>query len=156
MIMSPAQLDKLGANFGTNPVCVGPFKFVERVAQDRIVLQKSDLYYAKDKVHLDKIIYKPIPDGNIRVANLRSGDIQVSDQLQPSGKVAGPLANDPRVRKALELSIDRDALNKVVFSGLYEPTCSPIPLNSPYATRGCRSAHSTTSTRPSSCSPRPG
>ncbi len=173
MIMSPAQLDKLGDKFGTSPVCVGPFKFVERVAQDRIVLAKSDLYYDKDKVHLDRIVYKPIPDANIRLANLRSGDVQVSDQIQPSdvravqsdsslqlltagslgyqgitinlgntrglppaptGKVPGPLANDPRVRHAFELSLDREALNKVVFNGLYEPTCSPIPLNSPYAT----------------------
>ena len=173
MVMSPAQLDKLGDKFGTNPVCVGPFKFKERVAQDRIVLDKSDLYYDKDKVHLDQVIYKPIPDDNIRLANLRSGDIQVSDQIQPTdvpavqrdsalqlitagslgyqgisinlhntkglppaptGKVDGPLANDPRVRHAFELAIDREALNKVVFNGLYEPTCSPIPLNSPYAT----------------------
>jgi peptide/nickel transport system substrate-binding protein len=173
MVMSPAQLDKLGDKFGTNPVCVGPFKFVERVAQDRIVLEKSDQYYDKDKVHLDKIIYKPIPDENIRLANLRSGDIQVADAIQPSdvpsvrndsslqlitagslgyqgitinlnntkglspaptGKVAGALAGDPKVRQAFELSLDREALNKVVFNGLYEPTCSPIPLNSPYAT----------------------
>jgi peptide/nickel transport system substrate-binding protein len=172
MVMSPAQLDKLGDKFGTNPVCVGPYKFVERVAQDRIVLQKSDLYYDKDKVHFDKIIYKPIPDENIRLANLRSGDIQVADQVAPTdvaavrgdsslqlleagslgyqgitinlnntkglppaptGKVNSPLAGDPRVRHAFELSLDREALNKVVFNGLYEPTCSPIPLNSPYA-----------------------
>jgi peptide/nickel transport system substrate-binding protein len=173
MVMSPAQLDKLGDKFGTSPVCVGPFKFTERVAQDRIVLEKSDQYYAKDKVHFDKIIYKPIPDDNIRLANLRSGDIQVADQIQPTdvpsvqsdsslqlistgslgyqgitinlnntkglppaptGKVAGALASDPRVRHAFELSLDREALNKVVFNGLFEPTCSPIPLNSPYAT----------------------
>lgn len=172
MVMSPAQLDKLGDKFGTNPVCVGPFKFTERVAQDRIVLEKSDQYYDKAKVHLDKIIYKPIPDQNIRLANLRSGDVQVAEAIQPSdvpsvrndsslqlitagslgyqgitinlnntkglppaptGKVAGALASDPKVRQAFELSIDRETLNKVVFNGLYEPTCSPIPLNSPYA-----------------------
>jgi peptide/nickel transport system substrate-binding protein len=52
----------------------------------------------------------------------------------PTGKVAGALASDPRVRHAFELSLDREALNKVVFNGLFEPTCSPIPLNSPYAT----------------------
>jgi peptide/nickel transport system substrate-binding protein len=173
MVMSPQQLDKLGDKFGTNPVCVGPYKFVERVAQDRIVVQKSDQYYAKDKVHLDRIVYKPIPDENIRLANLRSGDIQVADQVQPSdvasvrndsnlqlitagslgyqgisinlnntkglypapsGKVPGALASDQKVRQAFELSLDREALNKVVFNGLFEPTCSPIPLNSPFAT----------------------
>jgi peptide/nickel transport system substrate-binding protein len=173
MVMSPAQLDKLGDKFGTNPVCVGPFKFSSRVAQDRIELVKSDQYYDKAKVHLDKLIFKPIPDDNIRLANLRSGDVQVADQIQPSdvasvrsdsnlqlitagslgyqgisinlnntkglfpaptGKVPGALAGDPRVRRAFELSLDREALNKVVFNGLYEPTCSPIPLNSPFAT----------------------
>jgi peptide/nickel transport system substrate-binding protein len=173
MIMSPKQLDKLGKDFGKEPVCVGPFRFAERVAQDRIVLEKSQSYYAKDQVHLDKVTYKPITDENIRLANLRSGDIQVADQIQPTdvpsvqrdsnlqlitagslgyqgitfnvgntkglppapaGKAPGPLAGDQRVRQAFELSIDRDALNKVVFNGLYEPTCSPIPLNSPFAT----------------------
>ncbi|HVD14359.1 MAG TPA: ABC transporter substrate-binding protein, partial [Actinomycetota bacterium] len=44
MIMSPKQLDKLGNDFGKEPVCVGPFRFVERVAQDRIVLEKSQSY----------------------------------------------------------------------------------------------------------------
>lgn len=173
MIMSPKQLDKLGEKFGNDPVCVGPFKFVERVAQDRIVLEKSQSYYAKDQVHLDKVIYKPIADENIRLANLRSGDLQVADQIQPTdvpsvqrdsklqlitagslgyqgitfnvgntkglppapaGRAPGALADDKRVRQAFELSIDRDALNKVVFNGLYQPTCSPIPLDSPYAT----------------------
>jgi peptide/nickel transport system substrate-binding protein len=172
MIMSPAQLDKLGADFGDQPVCVAPFKFVERVAQDRIVVEKSQEYYDKAKVHLDRIVYKPIPDENIRLANLRSGDIQVADQVQPTdvpavqsdsslklitsgslgyqgitinvananglppaatGKVEGALAADPRVRRAFELSLDRETINKVVFNGLYEPTCSPIPLNSPFA-----------------------
>ena len=173
MVMSPKQLDKLGADFGSEPVCVGPFRFAERVAQDRIVLEKSQSYYAKDQVHLDKLVYKPITDENIRLANLRSGDVQVADQIQPTdvpgvqrdsslqlivagslgyqgitfnvgntkglppapaGKAAGALAADPRVRQAFELSLDRETLNKVVFNGLYEPTCSPIPLNSPYAT----------------------
>ncbi len=43
MIMSPAQLAKLGANFGQEPVCVGPFSFVSRQAGNQIVLKKSTL-----------------------------------------------------------------------------------------------------------------
>ena len=38
-----------------------------------------------------------------------------------------PLANDPRVREAFELSIDREALNQVAWDGLYPPGCTPIP-----------------------------
>ena len=173
MIMSPSQLEQLGEDFSDEPVCVGPFSFVERVAQDRIVLERSEHYYARDRVHLDRIVYRPITDDSIRLANLRSGDVQVVDQVQPTdvpsaqqdaslqliatsslgyqgitinvananglppappGEVPGPLANDARVRQAFELSLDREALNRVVFGGLYEPTCSPIPLTSPYAT----------------------
>src|SRR5438046_223551 len=58
MIMSPAQLDKLGDKFATNPICVGPFTYQNRVAGDSITVVKSPYYYAKKKVHLSKIIFK--------------------------------------------------------------------------------------------------
>ncbi|HEX7928401.1 MAG TPA: ABC transporter substrate-binding protein, partial [bacterium] len=44
MMMSPAALEKLGDKFGTAPVCVGPWKFTERVPQERIVLDRSEFY----------------------------------------------------------------------------------------------------------------
>lgn len=44
-----------------------------------------------------------------------------------------PLAGDPRLRQAFELSLDRNVINKVVFDGAYVPDCSPIPPNSPWA-----------------------
>ncbi|UUN30182.1 ABC transporter substrate-binding protein [Streptomyces sp. FIT100] len=83
MVMSPAALKKYGKNFTNHPSCVGPFRFVERVGGDRIVLAKDPHYYDADRVHLDQVVYKPIPDGNVRLANLRSGDIQIGDQMGP-------------------------------------------------------------------------
>ncbi|WP_234018856.1 MULTISPECIES: ABC transporter substrate-binding protein [unclassified Streptomyces] len=83
MVMSPTALKKYGKNFTNHPSCVGPFKFAERVGGDRIVLTKDAHYYDADAVHLDKVIYKPIPDGGVRLANLRSGDVQVGDQMSP-------------------------------------------------------------------------
>ncbi len=83
MVMSPAALKKYGKNFTNHPSCVGPFTFVERVGGDRIVLAKDKNYYDADDVHLDKVVYKPIPDGSVRLANLRSGDVQVGDQMVP-------------------------------------------------------------------------
>ncbi|MFJ8885197.1 ABC transporter substrate-binding protein [Streptomyces sp. NPDC102402] len=83
MVMSPAALKKYGKNFTNHPSCVGPFRFVERVGGDRIVLRKDPNYYDAGKVHLDGVVYKPIPDGNVRLANLRSGDLQVGDQMAP-------------------------------------------------------------------------
>src|SRR5262249_40178143 len=75
MIMSPQALDKLGANFGTDPVCVGPFMFKERAAGDHITLVRSPYYYARSKVHLDSIVYRIIDDPSARAQNLRAHEI---------------------------------------------------------------------------------
>lgn len=84
MIMSPAQLEKVGDDFGDDPVCVGPFNFVERVPQDRIIVEKSDEYYAADEVNLDRIVYRIIVDSNVRLSNLRSGDVHMAERLAPT------------------------------------------------------------------------
>ncbi|MEV4754970.1 ABC transporter substrate-binding protein [Micromonospora sp. NPDC049559] len=170
MIMSPAALAAEGDNFGAKPVCVGPFSFVSRTSGSEIVVQKSDKYYNKDQVKLDKIVYKIITDSNVRAANLRSGDLQVAERLATNdvpafqadskfkllvggglsyqgitlnafnvagtdkapGTVNTPLGKSVQLREAFELSLDRDTINKVVFNGLYEADCNPLPMNSPY------------------------
>ena len=43
-----------GDKFGAKPVCSGPFRFVERVAQDRIVLERYPNYWNKGEIHVDK------------------------------------------------------------------------------------------------------
>lgn len=172
MIMSPQQLEALGEDFGNEPVCVGPFSFVERVAQDRIVVEKSEHYYGRDAVHLDRVIWRAIPDANIRMANLRSGDVDVIEEVAPTDvpalerddelvllssssigyqgitvnvlnangisgekeQVPGALAADPQVRHAFSYAIDRETLNRIVFNGLYESACGPIPPTSEFAT----------------------
>ena len=165
MPLSPTAVNKLGEKFGTAPVCVGPWQFAERVAQDRIVVEKSTHYFDPSQAKFDKIIFRIIPDDNVRLANLKSGDIDIMHQVSPTdataikregrfelsnvtglgydgitinlrnktgkqnppGDLGTPLANDPRVREALELSIDREALNQVAWDGLYTPGCTPIP-----------------------------
>ncbi len=81
MIMSPTELEKSGDEFGEHPVCVGAFKFVERVPQTSITVERDPLYYDAENVHLDSITYRIITDASIRAANLRSGDVQVADTL---------------------------------------------------------------------------
>src|SRR5207253_643310 len=88
MIMSPKALNDLGDKFATNPVCVGPFQYKERVAGDHITLTKSQDYYDKAKVHLDTIVFKIITDPSARSQNLRSGDIDVEDRI-PSTELQG-------------------------------------------------------------------
>jgi peptide/nickel transport system substrate-binding protein len=50
-----------------------------------------------------------------------------------NGAIAkNPFGTDKRVRQAFELAIDRDAINQVVFNGLYAPNNQPFPPISPY------------------------
>ena len=84
MMVSPKAAQAEGDKFGTKPVCSGPFKFVERVAQDRIVLEKYAGYWNKDAIHFDKIVYTPIPDATVRLANLRSGQLDFIERVASS------------------------------------------------------------------------
>src|SRR6202167_1292130 len=54
MIVSPKAAQAAGDKFGEHPVCAGPFKFAERVAQDRIVLDRFTDYWNKDAIHFDR------------------------------------------------------------------------------------------------------
>src|SRR4051812_18271562 len=68
MIMSPAQLDKLGDKFSDNPVCVGPFQFVSRSEGNQIVLKKAANYYDAAKVKLNQLVFKIIEEPSARAS----------------------------------------------------------------------------------------
>jgi peptide/nickel transport system substrate-binding protein len=84
MIMSRAQLAKLGANFAQEPICVGPFMYDNRVAGDSITVVRSPYYYDKKKVHLDKIVFKVENDAAAAVAALKAGDLHALDLVSPT------------------------------------------------------------------------
>ncbi len=98
MMVSPKAATAAGEKFGANPVCTGPFKFSERVAQDRIVLERYPNYWNKGQVFLDKITYLPIVDSTVRLANLKSGQLDMIERMAPSD-VAG-LKSDSRFKIA--------------------------------------------------------
>ena len=163
MMVSPKASEAAGDKFGLKPVCAGPYKFVERVQQDRIVVEKFADYWNKDNVFIDKITYLPIVDGTVRLANLRSGGLDLIERvlatdiktvrdnpklklskavslgylgltmnLANGAKANTPFAKDARVRRALELSIDRDAINQVVFNGEFVPGNQWVSPQNPY------------------------
>ncbi|MBX6743759.1 MAG: ABC transporter substrate-binding protein [Acetobacteraceae bacterium] len=163
MILSPKAAEAAGRDFGTRPVCAGPFRFVERVAQERIVVERFPEYWDAGRIHIQRVTYLPIPDNTVRLANLQSGAIEFGERMEPDDvkTVRGnrnlrvvaveelgyqgitinigngprsetPMGRDARVRAAFELSIDRDALNQVVYEGMYTPTRQPIPPANPY------------------------
>ncbi len=98
MMVSPKAAQAGGANFGTKPVCSGPFKFVERVAQDRMVFERYANYWNKSAIHFDKIVYTPIPDATVRLANLRSGQLDFVERVASSDMEA--IKKDKRLKSA--------------------------------------------------------
>jgi peptide/nickel transport system substrate-binding protein len=84
MMVSPKAANANPTNFGTKPVCSGPFQFTERVAQDRIVLERFPNYWNKAEIHFDKVVFLPIVDSTVRLANLRSGQLDFIERLAPS------------------------------------------------------------------------
>lgn len=146
IMYSPAAIEKLGENLGREPVCAGPYKFVERVAQDRIVLEKDPSYFDAAKYSFDRVIFRIIPDDAVRLANLQSGEIDIMEKLDPSNAAmigedkslqilpitvlnnqtlvlnfnkAGPMQN-PKIREAFEYALDRQAIVDVAFAGVYQ------------------------------------
>jgi peptide/nickel transport system substrate-binding protein len=162
MMVSPKAATEAGDKFGLKPVCAGPYRFVERVQQDRIIVEKFADYWNKDNVHIDRITYLPIVDATVRLANLKSGGLDLLERLLATDikevrgdsklklasvvelgyqgltlnvgndKTGGALSKSAKVRQALSLAIDRDALNQVVFNGEFVPGNQWINPEHPY------------------------
>jgi peptide/nickel transport system substrate-binding protein len=162
MMVSPKAAKEEGDKFGLHPVCAGPYKFVERVQQDRIVFEKFADYWNKDNVFIDRVVYLPIVDATVRLANLKSGGLDLIERVLATDikavradsrlklstalglgylgltiniakdKNKGPLSQSEKVRQALELSIDREAINQVVFNGEFTPGNQWVSPEHPY------------------------
>jgi peptide/nickel transport system substrate-binding protein len=162
MMVSPKAAKEAGDKFGLHPVCAGPYKFVERVQQDRIVFEKFADYWNKDNVFIDKIVYLPIVDATVRLANLKSGGLDLMERVLATDikdvradpnivlttapelgylgltinikndKSKGALSQSEKVRQALDFAIDREALNQVVFNGEFTPGNQWVSPQHPY------------------------
>ncbi len=122
----------------------GPFKLSEWVPQSRIVVEKSDTYWDRENVTLDKVIYYPIEDQNAEMKRYRSGELDftyevpndqirwIRENLAEEFIVANylgtyyygfnteqpPFKDNLPLRKALSMAINREILTeKVVTAG---------------------------------------
>jgi peptide/nickel transport system substrate-binding protein len=129
MVLSPTQLDKLGDKFATNPVCVGPFMYQNRVAGDSITVVKSPYYYDKKDVHLDKIVFKVENDAAAAAAALKAGDLQALDAIDNTQLQGIVHTSSLRVVKVTGLGYQGLTLNIGNKNGLlkgYSNTGTPI------------------------------
>lgn len=143
-------------NSGTAAIGTGPFRFVEWVAGDRLVLDRNDDYWG-EKPQFDRVVIKFIKSDAARVAALLSGDVDFIDNVPTvdidrlknedgvnvvdsisnriiflhmdhdrsdspfvkangGGKIDNPL-RDQRVRKAISMAINRQAIVDRVMAG---------------------------------------
>jgi len=141
MIVSPAAVELHGDEFTSNLVGAGPFKFVDHIRDDRVLLVRNDDYFREGLPYLDQIIVRPFVDGESRVINLKSGALDMIytipgkdlEELQtyPGVVVASvpglgyssmyintkseALGNAYR-RQALNYCVDRDIIINTVFA----------------------------------------
>jgi len=152
MMVSKAAVEKLKDDFARNPVGTGPFQFVEWVKDDHLKIKRFDGYWDKDKVYLDEILYRPIPDSSVRFTAMRTGQIDVMHQIHPKDIAAAKTERGLKVsdipslwwqaihlntqvapfttkalRQALWYAVDRSVIQRVVYQGHGSPAWSPFP-----------------------------
>lgn len=163
IMVAPKVAEKEGARFGLHPVCAGPFTMVKRVPEQEIVMDRYPGYWDAKSIHFNQLIYVPIVNSEVRLANLQSGAVNMVEYIVPTDVPAvkkdpklklamswspgyegitfntghGPMAKSPigesaDLRRAFDISIDRTALIKVVYNGLFTPIAQANPPGSPF------------------------
>jgi len=160
MMVSIKAAEAAGDDFARNPVGTGPFKFVEWLKDDRLVVRKFDQYWEKDRdgvqlPYLDEVTYRPIPDGNQRLTSVRTNTVDIIDFPNSKDIPTMRTSQDPKyleipglafryimfnterapfdnkaVREAVAWSLDREAINKAVFFDAGQAAQQAIPPSS--------------------------
>jgi len=133
---SPTNFKRWGNDgLADHPVGTGPFKFVERVHGQRIVLERNEQYWGT-KPYIDRVIFRILPDPATRVAALKAGELDIAaappDAIEPLRKAGFTILTnsnipavwyfevnarnkymqDPRVRRAVAMAINREGMCK--------------------------------------------
>jgi peptide/nickel transport system substrate-binding protein len=147
----PPEVD---ADLEKKPIGSGPFQFVEWVPNDHITLQRFPGYFEKDVAKVDKLVFKIIPDPQVAITNLQAGAIDgildlplaqastfksstaVKAVIQSTssihiielmGKNSEPIRSSAKVRQALAMCLDKDAVQKIAFAGEGRQKWSWVP-----------------------------
>jgi peptide/nickel transport system substrate-binding protein len=143
-------------DFSKAPVGTGPFKFVERVFGERIVLEKNANYWDPARTpKYDRLIFRPIVDVSAREQALVTGAVDIAATPSPDNTklleqqgftiVTGVVPTvyviwlnmkekalaDVRVRKAIAMALDRDGLSNKLRKGQAIPAYSILNVGGP-------------------------
>ena len=137
MMISPKAAKAMSpAEFGAKPVCSGPFTFVERVPQEKVVVKKFDKYWNAANIHFDQITYITMPDSVVRFSNVQSGQLDIGVGILATDIKRGEA--DPRIKMYSTPGLGFDFLH--INVGLGAPEHRPAGDQSE-ASRGARAFH---------------
>jgi ABC-type transport system substrate-binding protein len=162
-----ADPDWLESGAKDHPIGTGPFVFDQWVPDNKLVVTKNPDYWQTDEQgtrlpYLDRVEFRPLPDGSSRAASLQAGGIDAmmtsdSDQIVRFKELAdkgdfqlfndtkgetveafiqlntmAPPFDDPNARRALALATDTKSYVDIETRGLNEPAKGPFPPSSPW------------------------
>ena len=139
-------------HFLDNPIGTGPFQFVEWVRDDRIVFDVYEDYFAGKNEDWDKLVFRVIPENSTRVSELLTGGVDLAVNIPPADwervddnegtylsqetsnrtlmiflrSTDGYPTADQRVREALDLAIDNQAIVDSLLGGAGTPTITRV------------------------------
>ena len=151
LIVSPTAVEKYGKDFGRNPVGTGAYRFAEWQSNARVVVEKNPDWWGGEP-GLEAVVFRPITDGNTRLAEMMAGGLDVMVETPPDAlaqfrddpNVAvheqagphlwflilnakeGPFA-DKRVRQAANYAVNKSALVDAVLQGTADVAAGPTP-----------------------------
>ncbi|MEN3149565.1 ABC transporter substrate-binding protein [Neorhizobium sp. IRAMC:178] len=143
-------------SLSTKAVGTGPFKLVSYEPDRLIVVERNPNYYDPARPYLDRIEVQVFPDISAEGSAMIAGNVDIISTLQPTeylrldgndgvevlrtpsgqfcninfGCDTAPF-NDPRVRRAIALTVDREAMVNFVTEGFGTPG-NDTPLNPSY------------------------
>lgn len=148
---SPTAVEKFGEDYFKNPVGTGPYSFGEWVESDHMTFERNGEHFDADRIYPDKITFQIIPDINVKLINIQTGQVDMIDSVNP--KDVQGVKDDPNLtyigvadpgyyqislncttapfdvtanRNALAAAIDREALIKATEFGLAVPARTSI------------------------------
>ncbi len=153
-IVPRAYHSRVGREFARRPVGTGPYRWVEWVPDERIVLEANPDYYA-GRPSMDRVQFRFIPEASVRLAELESGGLDLIagipaqdlrrlrvslllDLHEVTGTNYRLMAlntsvkpyDDVRVRRAIAHAVDKQKIVDVVWPGRGVVAEGPIPPTS--------------------------
>jgi peptide/nickel transport system substrate-binding protein len=154
-IASPTFVQEAGADYGSPDVgysCTGPYAFGSWTTGENIILERFDDYWDETPGNVDTIVFQQIPDNAARFAALQSGQIDafeqpnvedlpaIEDSEELYTQTRGPLNilylafnyriqefRDQRVREAMSLAFDRQAIAEAFYPPGAIPAATMLP-----------------------------